>query len=190
MISMFILICFFIFSVLHFVVNNYYILLTIFIIDVLIILLHKNNVNKLLKFISKNLLFILFIFVCNLLFLNINQALLTSTKLFIAINFTYTISILLPISKISEGFYYLLYPLKLVKINIKDLSLIISISLTFIPILSNEATNIKNSLLSKGFKFNLKNVFTRPHIFLITYLNSIFDRVESLEKALLMKAYE
>ena len=118
------------------------------------------------------------------------MAILTSFKLFLAINFTYTISVLLPISKISEGFYYLFYPLKLFKINIKDLSLIISISLTFIPILSDEALNIRYSLLSKGFDFSLKNVLTKPHIFLITYLNSLFDRIEALEKALLMKAYE
>ena len=82
------------------------------------------------------------------------------------------------------------YPLKIFKVNVKDLSLIISIALTFIPILINEATNIKYSLISKGFDFNLKNVFTRPHIFLITYINNIFERVDTLEKTLLMKAYE
>ena len=190
MINMFILISFFILSILIFVVNNYAILLTFLLFDFIILLLLKINVNKLLKFLYKNALFVLFIFICNLLFSTLNIAILTSLKLFIAINLTYTISQIIPISKISEGFYYLFYPLKIFKINTKDLSLIISISLTFIPILINEATNIKYSLISKGFEFNIKNVLTRPHIFLITYINNIFDKVDALEKTLLMKAYE
>jgi energy-coupling factor transport system permease protein len=115
---------------------------------------------------------------------------MTSLKLFNAIVFAYTISRLMPISQISEGFYYLFYPLKLFKVNIKNLSLIISIAITFIPIMSNEASEIKKSLISKGFNFNIKNVFTKPHIFLVTYFNNLFNKVDELEKALLMKGYE
>lgn len=190
MINALILICFFILSILIFVVNNYLILSMFLLFNLLILLILKVKISKYLKFLNKNLLFILFIFICNILFVDINMAILTSFKLFLAINFTYTISQLLPISKISEGFYYIFYPLKIFKVNIKDLSLIISIALTFIPILINEATTIKYSLISKGFDFNLKNALTKPHIFLITYLNNLFDRVDALEKTLLMKAYE
>lgn len=190
MISMLILICFFILSILIFVIDNYFILLAIILLNAIILFLLKVSFNKILKLLYKNILFILFIFVCNILFTNLDMAIITSFKLFIAINITYTISVLLPISKISEGFYYLFYPLKVFKINIKNISLIISIALAFIPILINEAKDIKNSLISKGFSFSIKNVFTKPHIFLITYFNNIFDRIDELEKTLLMKGYE
>lgn len=190
MINMFILIIFFITSVLIFIINDYLILLGILLLDLIILLLLKTKIKDILKLLYKNILFVFFIFVCNILFTSLNIAIMTSLKLFIAISLTYTVSRLIPISKISEGFYYLFYPLKLFKVNIKNLSLIISIALTFIPILIKEASDIKYSLLSKGFSFNLKNVLTKPHIFLITYFNNIFDKVEALEKALLMKGYE
>ena len=125
-----------------------------------------------------------------MLFTSLDVAIMTSLKLFNAVVLAYTVSRLMPISKISEGFYYLFYPLKLVKVNVKSISLIISIALTFIPIMANEATEIRKSLMSKGFNFNIKNVFTRPHIFLITYFNNIFNKVDELEKSLLMKGYE
>ena len=54
----------------------------------------------------------------------------------------------------------------------------------------DEAKNIKNALLIKGFDFNFKNAITRPHIFLVTYINGIFDRTDDLEKTLIMKAYQ
>lgn len=190
MISMLILLVFFSLSILIFIIDNYIILISLILIDLIILFLLQVNFHKIMNVLYKNMLFILFIFLCNLLFLNLDIAFLTALRLFLAINFTYTISVLLPISKISEGFYYLFYPLKLFKINIKNISLIISISLAFIPILINEAKDIKNSLINKGFNFNIKNVITKPHIFLITYFNNIFDRIDELEKALIIKGYE
>ena len=115
---------------------------------------------------------------------------MTTAKLFLLINLTYTISNILTPNNISEALYYMFYPLKIFKINIKNISLIISIALTFIPILIDEAKSIKNALIIKGFDFNLKNVLTKPHIFLITYINGIFDRTDELERTLIMKAYE
>ena len=37
--------------------------------------------------------------------------------------------------------------------------------------------------------YSLSNVIKRPHIFLITYINGVFDRVDELEKTLMIKAY-
>ncbi len=190
MIYTFILLLFFIFSILLFLINNYIFLLLFFTLNIMIILFLKINFLRFLKFIIKNLLFIIFIFICNIIFVDLNTAIMTALKLFLAINLTYTISNILTPSNISTAFYYLFYPLKIFKINIKNLSLIISITLTFIPVLIDEAKNIKTSLLIKGFEFNIKNALTKPHIFLITYINGIFERTDELEKALIMKAYE
>ena len=82
------------------------------------------------------------------------------------------------------------YPLKIFKVDINKLSLIISIAITFIPILINEGVIIKKSLINKGYKFNLKNVLTRPQIFITTYLNNLFNKIDEIEKALSMKVFD
>ncbi len=93
-------------------------------------------------------------------------------------------------STLKEAFTYLLAPLRIFKVNTNNLTLIISISLAFIPIMIDEATIIKYSLKSKGFAFNFKNVITRPQIFLITYLNSLFNRIDELERSLIVKGFQ
>ena len=190
MIYTLILSIFLIFSICLFLINNYILLLVFLLLNVLLIILLKINLLKFIKFILKNLLFVLFIFICNIIFIDLNTAIMTTAKLFLLINLTYTISNILTPNNISEALYYMFYPLKIFKINVKNISLIISIALTFIPILMDEAKSIKNALLIKGFSFNFKNVITKPHIFLITYINGIFDRTDELERTLIMKAYE
>lgn len=190
MINMLLLILFFAFSIIIFMINNYYILLLFLLLNIIVLFITKTSIKSIFKLLYKNIIFVLFVFGCNLLFTSLDVAIMTSLKLFIAIVLAYTVSKLMPISKIAEGFYYLFYPLKLLKIDIKSIPLIISIALTFIPIMTHEAIEIKKSLISKGFKFNIKNVFTKPHIFLITYFNNIFNKVDELEKSLLMKGYE
>jgi len=88
-------------------------------------------------------------------------------------------------SRIRMAFRYLFSPLKLLKVDIAALTLILSISLAFIPILMDEAKMIKISLKSKGFDFNFKNVITKPHIYLITFLNGLFDRVGGRKRKIL-----
>ena len=64
----------------------------------------------------------------------------------------------------------------------KSLELVITISLSFIPILSKELINIKNSLKTKNFNLNIKNVLLKPHIFVVTYFTNLFRRVNEMEK--------
>jgi len=92
-------------------------------------------------------------------------------------------------TKIRIAFQYLFYPLKVFKIDIDSLTLIIAISLAFIPILIDEVTMIKLSLTSKGIDFKFSSLITKPHIYLMTFLNNLFDRLDELEKTLIIKAY-
>ena len=79
--------------------------------------------------------------------------------------------------------------MKLFKIDIDSLTLIIAISIAFIPILIEEVTMIKLSLRSKGIDFKFISIITKPHIYLMTFLNNLFDRLDKLEKTLIIKAY-
>ena len=72
----------------------------------------------------------------------------------------------------------------------KSIELVITISLSFIPILSKELINIKNSLKTKNFNFNIKNVLLKPHIFVVTYFTNLFRRVNEMEKVFISRGIE
>lgn len=190
MIYALIVLLFFIYNFCLFFINNLKILVICLIVNIILFIIKRIKVKEYLSFILKNILFVLFIFFLNILFTDIYSSFLISFKLFLALNMTYFIFKIIDVSNITLAFYYLLFPLKIFKIDTKRISLIISIGIAFIPILSEQAINIKQSLLNKGFKFNLRNVFTRPHIYLLTYLNTLFDILNDLEYALLMKGFK
>ncbi len=190
MICAFLLIIFFIYSFVIFFINNFFILFILFLINIILFFNLNVNFKNKIYILKNNIIFIIFIFLCNWIFCNFDMAFLTSFKIFNVLILTYIVSKKLTPDNFIEGIYILLIPLKIFKINIKDVALIITISLTFIPILIEEARDIKKSLLMKGLKFNLKNCFLKPHIYLITYLNSLFKRLGELEKSLIMKAFE
>ena len=126
----------------------------------------------------------------NLIYSDFETTLLFGLRLFLVVEATYIVSLLLSPSELAHGLCLLLFPLKLFRINLQELELIGTIALTFIPILSREAAAIKQSLRVKGFTFSFRNVLTRPHIYITTYINGVFDRIESVELALRAKGYE
>ena len=184
------LVLFLLYSILVFLIDSYIILGLLFILNVIGLLMVKVRIKKYLKVLKMNFFIIIFIFLFNLIFGDLRLAFLTSFKIYLVISTTYLLGYIYTPIKIAESFYYILSPLKIFKIDVQELSLIIAIALAFVPILSDEAKNIKMTLLSKGMDFNLKNVITRPHIYLTTYLNSLFSRIDELEFSLKMKGYQ
>lgn len=189
MINFLILIFFFIYSLLVFLINNVYLLLLIFIFNFIISIIVKIPVKKHIIIIKNSLKFVIFIVICNILFSDINSSLKVGVRLFLTIDYTYIMGKYFDPTKIRIAFNYLFYPLKIFKVDINSLTLIIAIALAFIPILTDEVTMIKLSLKSKGVSFKLGNLITKPHIYLVTFLNNLFDRLDELEKTLIMKAY-
>lgn len=189
MIEFLILLLFFIYSMAIFLINNIYILLFVFIFNLIISLIFKVPLNKHIKVIKNNIIFVIFIVLCNILFSDINSSLKVGIRLFLAIDFTYIIGVYFNPTKIRIAFKYFFFPLKLFKIDIDSLTLIIAISIAFIPILIDELTMIKLSLRSKGIDFKFISIITKPHIYLMTFLNNLFDRLDELEKTLIIKAY-
>lgn len=183
------LLIFIIYSIFIFNISNYFILLIFFIINILISIILKIKVKVFLKNLIKTLPYIFFIIIINFIFSSVINSVLIGFRLFIVCNLTYLFSYILTPMRISNAISYWLYPLKIFKVDILQISLIISIAVSFIPVLIDESINIKNSLISKNFKFNLKNLFQKPHIFVITYIKNIFERIEEMEKVLKAKAY-
>lgn len=170
-------------------IDDIAILLSLFFFNIIIAFLVKAPILKHIKALTKNLLFILFIVICNLFFSDVATSVKVGIRLFLAIDYTYIMGCYFHPTSIRIAFYYLLYPLKIFHVDLNSLTLIIAISLAFIPILMDEASLIKRSFQSKGFDFNFHNLITRPHIYLIAFLNGIFERLDELEKSLLIKAY-
>lgn len=180
---------FFMYSFILFLINNLYLLCLIFVFNFTISLIIGISPKKHFKVLVNNIIFIIFVVINNKFFSDMDSSLKVGFRLFLAIDYTYIMGYFFNPTSIRSAFKYLLYPLKLFKVDIDSLTLIIAISLTFIPILMDEACRIKLSLRSKGFDFTFRNLIRRPHIYLITFLNGILDRLEELEKSLIIKAY-
>lgn len=104
----------------------------------------------------------------------------------IAYNFTYIFSTTFDILEFARTIEILLNPLFIFKINVKDISLIISIALCMIPILSKELEQTKDSLKSRGYKFKLNNL----DLYIKPIMISILKKTDELEKTLIVKAYK
>lgn len=182
MLAAFVIVVFVVYSTVLFFVANWYVLLELVVIELAI--------AKFNKFLWKNFGFVLIVMLFNLIYANLETTLLFGIRLFLAVEATYIISRWFTPAEFARGFCLLLTPLKLFHVNLKELELMLTIALTFVPILTREAQIIKRSLRAKGFAFNFKNVLTRPHIYLVAYINSMFDRIETVELALRAKGYE
>lgn len=189
MINLFILLFFFIYNISIFFISNYYILLSIFIFNLIISFILKVKPIPHLRFLYHSSILIIFIFLCNYLFSDFHTSIKVSIRLILTLDFTYLINHYLTPSRLRIAFDYLFKPLRLFSIDTSAMTLIITISLSFIPILIDEATAIKYSLKSKGFEPNIKNIIKRPHIYLLTFFNNLFSRLNDLEKTLTIKAY-
>ena len=183
------IILFLVYSIILFFINNYIVLFSFLIINIILGIILKLDIAEYLIFLKKNILFIIMVVLFNLIFSDIISGLVIGYKLFILTNMGYMISKYYNNTRIRRGFYYILYPLKVFKIDIDNLSLIITISLTFIPIFIDEINNSKLALKSMGCEFKIKNVFKYSAIFIITFLNKLLDRVDEIELYLIASGY-
>ena len=84
----------------------------------------------------------------------------------------------------------LAHPLKLFGINPKDLGLLVTIAISFIPILREELERIKYVLLVKGFKVNTINIVKNMNIVFKPLFVSIMERINEIEYSLKAKGYQ
>ena len=176
-----ILIFFIIFSFIIYYIKNIYFLLFLFIIFFSILLFLKIK----LKGLKPLLLFLGITILINLFYLDILSSCTIGLRLLIIYFLTLMISFYMSNKDIAKSISNLFFFLK----NKKDLELIIALSLSLIPILSDELKNVRKVLINKNFNFSFLNCLKRPNIFLNTYLNNLFQRIKELEKTLIKKNY-
>ena len=171
------LILFIIFSLIIIFISNIYVLLGLFLLSLFGIIIFKVKIQGL----KGTLIFFLFIFVLNALLLSLFDSTIILLRLiimYLLINLLVKkIGVLEIAGTISRIFHS------------KDLYLIISIALTFIPIFRDEIMDIKKSLIAKNFEWRFINILKNSKIIVITFFHNLFMKVDILEKVILSKGY-
>ena len=178
------LLMFLTYTIIVFLTSNYYVLGVYFILNILLMLIVKVSFIKTIKNILYLLPFILFASITNLLLADIQYAILIAVRLLIVCNATYSFTHVLTTTKLANAIEKLFFPLKIFRVNPKDISLMICISIAFIPILGRELQQIKYALKSKGMKIRFKNF----KYILKPFLYGVFKRTDEVTDALESKA--
>ena len=166
------------FSFFLFFINNLYIVIGLLIVSIILSIVFKVRLPIYIPFII--LLLINFIF--NYLLSSLYDAFLVTIRLivmFIVVNLIIKKIGITSIGKILGNLF-----------KSKSLELMISISLSFIPIMAKELKGIRDSLKTKNFPLNFKNIITRPHIFVVTFFTNLFRRVNEMEKVFISRGID
>ena len=146
-------------------------------------LLLRKSVNRIIKRTLNVMPFIIFTFIINCLLDDITNAIWIGIKLLIVCNMTMIYSNTTTVTGVAETVKDLCSPLKLFGINTDEIKIIVCISLTMIPILKKDLSEMKEACRAKGIKINIKNIKT----ILSKFSLSILIRVNELEEALIAK---
>lgn len=155
-----------------------------FAFNILLVLLLKINMKVILRTLIGLLPFIIFTFVVNVLIDGtIIYSGIVALKLLsvcaITVIYSQTISVL----EFAKTIKHICTPLKLFKINIDEIEILISISLSIIPIIKREIKETKEVCRAKNIKINIVN----SKIIISKFLLSFLRRVNDLDKALIEK---
>lgn len=162
--------------------NNQSILIFIS-INLIAMIYVKVHIKKVLLGTIKILPFIIFTFLINCLLDEVVKAMWIGIKLLIVCNITMIYARTTTVTGIAETIKTLCVPLKIFKINTEEIKMIVCISLSMIPILKRDLSEMKAACKAKNIKFNIKNM----KIILSKFLLSLLMRVNQIEEALIAK---
>lgn len=181
---------FLVYVILIFFVKSNIALIVALAIDVTLIIAYKINLKNLIDNLIRISIFVLITAIINAFVVNINYAITIGIKLILVCVMTHIFSKMLSYMEFATVIEDLVHPLKLFGINPKDLGLIITIAISFIPILREELERIKYVLLVKGFKVNTINIVKNMNIVFKPLFVSIMERINEIEYSLKAKGYQ
>jgi len=171
-----ILILFLLYSVIIVFIENIYIIMGLVLLEFLLLLLLKIKTRF-----KGIILFLLFIFIINMLLINISTSILITLRLLSMYLIVIIVISKIGVNNIASSFSKIF--------RSQNLYLIISIALTFVPIMKDEIFNIKKSLLVKNYSLNLINIIKNPKIIVVTFFHNLFARVSELEKTIIVSGF-
>ena len=183
-------ILFLIYTISIFFIENYILLTLILFINISLMIISKININKAIKSLIKLMPFILFTVVINIIFVDLKFAILIGVRLILVCNISYVFSKTISYTEFGEVIEKLLFPLKIFKVNPKEIGIIITIALSFMPILKDELLQIKNSLKAKGMNMTNINLIKNANLIFKPFFVSVLQRINEVEMSLRAKGYE
>ena len=187
MINLLILIVFLIYTSTIFFIKNINILFGILTCNIIMTIIFYIPIKKALYNIYKYSFVILITFIFNILFGYFKQAFEISFKLLLVCNIGFIFSYKMGFSNIIFSLEKLFSPLKLLKINPKDITLIINIAITSIPTFIRNVSQTLTAMEAKGLKrYSFKSLKYTCKMLLF----SIFKKTNELELTLKVKNYE
>lgn len=161
-------------------------LFMVWLINILAMLFFKVKLLAAIENIIKLIPFIGITVVVNAILSNYQYAILVAVKLILVCNATYIYAKTTTVRGIAITIKNLCMPLKLLKINPEDIELLVCISLSMLPILKNEYSQLKEACMAKGIDVNISNM----KVILTKLMVSVMKRVNEIEESMLEKGYE
>lgn len=179
-------IIFIIYTIAIFFIKNPIIIAVLFLIDLSLFFISKLDYKNLLYNLKWASFVIIFTVIINIIFDSLYTGILFGVRLLLCYFTTYIFSKNIKIYELTEVIETITYPLKIFKINTREIGIIISIAICMIPVLRFEINTIKNSLISKGQKPGISFIKNASKPLMI----SILMKTDELEKTLIAKAYK
>ncbi len=171
-------------TIIFFLPNNKWIIV-FGIINLLLNIINIKNIKKVFTNTFNLFPFILLTFIINIILDNFAYALWICIKLILVCNITFIYSSTSTILDIANTIEILCSPLKLFKIDTTQIKIMVCISLSMIPILKSELSEIKNACKAKNISFNLKYI----KYILSKFFLSLIKRINQIEESLISKGY-
>ena len=149
----------------------------------------KESIKNAFMAVLKIMPFILFISCINMLTSGLSYGILIGIRLILVCNITYIFTRKMTSHKLQYVIETKLKPLKTVKVNPRDISIIVCIAIAFIPIVQNAIIELKYSLRSKGFDIRAKNIIKKPNYILTPLITAIIKRIGDIEDSLISRGY-
>jgi len=156
------------------------------VINLNLMLILKIDIKKLIISMKGFLVIVIFTSIVNMFMINFSFGINIGAKLLLVCHATCIFSQKITYMGLAQAIEKLFYWVKWIGLNPKDVSLLVCIALSFIPILKDEIYQIKNSLKSKGYKLSLKN----SKLVFKPFFISLIKRVNEIENSLKSKAYQ
>lgn len=177
-------------SIYIFTVKDYFTLNIVLAISIILLLLSGIKIINYIKAVMNSIYFVIITFVINLFFSDVVYSFMISYRILIMILFTLIITLTTKPMDIVYAITNLLYPLKLFGVNTKDISLMVGIGISFMPILRNEYITIKQAQMAKGYYPEFRKIKQYAVCIFAPYLTNCFKRVDEMSMALQAKGYE
>ena len=183
-------ILFFMYTIGVFFVEDYISFGLIVLFNIGLMLIAKISLKKAFKNTIKILPFILFTIAINLIFADLKFSILIGIRLILVCNLSYVFSKTISYMEFAEVIEKIVYPLKIFGINPKEIGLVVTIALSFVPIMKNEFAQIRNVLKVKGIKPTNFNLLKNLGLVFKPFFISVMQRLNEIEMSLKAKGYQ